>query len=137
MAVTTEEAVSTNISTGTHIAFNQFWKWLKEHPNCLLRAGTADAVLYDHENLHWYIYEDEDRNPVVQLIMGKTLLGEMILDVTNILYVQVSLERQEDDEPPAHLFEIMAGSAEESWPAFHFVLVHGMEGHGKHGLVAH
>ena len=127
--------MTANIATGTHLSFHVFWKWLKEHPNCLLRAGTADAALYDHDMVHWYLFEDEDRNPVVQLILGKTLMGEMVLDVQDVLYVQVTVERHEDD-PPVHLFEAMAGSASEAVPAYQFVLVHGMEGQGRHGVVA-
>lgn len=128
--------MSVNISTGTHLSFNQFWKWLKGHPSCLLRAGTTDAVLYDHDMVHWYLYEDEDRNPVVQQIMGKTMLGELILDVRDLLYVQVTVERHGDDEEPSYLFEAMAGSADEAYPAYHFVLVHGMEGQARHNVVA-
>ena len=30
------------IETGT-LPFEKFWRWLEAHPNCITRAGTADA----------------------------------------------------------------------------------------------
>ena len=29
------------------LPFEKFWNWLVTHPNCILRAGTPEAVLYD------------------------------------------------------------------------------------------
>ena len=36
------------------IAGLYFWNWLAAHPNCILRAGTPEAVLYDDEEFHWH-----------------------------------------------------------------------------------
>ncbi len=36
------------------LAFDEFWRWLVLHPNCIVRAGTADSVLYDDDDLHWH-----------------------------------------------------------------------------------
>jgi hypothetical protein len=39
-------------------SFETFWQWLMRHPNCILRAGSPDAVLYDDEDLHWHFAAD-------------------------------------------------------------------------------
>ena len=49
------------VETGTTLAFDRFWRWLKRHPNCILRAGTSDAYLYEQEDLHWHLEEDDRR----------------------------------------------------------------------------
>src|ERR671935_111677 len=28
------------------LSFGAFWTWLQAHPNCILRAGTPEVVLY-------------------------------------------------------------------------------------------
>ena len=28
------------------LSFTTFWEWLKAHPNCILRAGTREAVVF-------------------------------------------------------------------------------------------
>ncbi|PWB68798.1 MAG: hypothetical protein C3F15_15925, partial [Holophagae bacterium] len=70
-----EDPVEQNIT----MPFDEFWSWLLTHPNCILRAGTPDSVLYDDDDLHWHLEEDPDRNPSVQLVRGKHVLAELVL----------------------------------------------------------
>ena len=37
-------------AVATTISFDTFWRWLGGHVNCILRAGTPEAVLFDHED---------------------------------------------------------------------------------------
>ena len=82
--------MSVSVETGTTLAFDRFWRWIKHHPNCILRAGTGDVYLHDQESFHWHLEEDAERNPVVQLISGKLLVAEMVLDVRDVLYVEAT-----------------------------------------------
>jgi hypothetical protein len=62
------------------LAFAVFWEWLITHPNCILRAGTPEAVIFDDDDLHWHFATAvEDGTPVVQVLRGKRLLGELLL----------------------------------------------------------
>ena len=53
--------MSLTVQSGATLPFERFWKWLKHHPNCILRAGTSEAWLYDHEDLHWHLEEGAER----------------------------------------------------------------------------
>src|SRR5688500_11570929 len=118
--------MTTRIVTGPSVDFDRFWRWLKEHPNCILEAGTADCSLHDHESLHWHLTEDEGRSPVVQQILGKVLVGEIVMDVREALFVQSTFDG-EAEEPGQCVFEVMAGASEEPHPLYHFVLAHGLD----------
>src|SRR5688572_20766522 len=53
------------------LAFDEFWRWLILHPNCIVRAGTADCVLYDDDDLHWHFASEAAEIYLCQLIRGK------------------------------------------------------------------
>jgi len=129
--------MSVTVETGTTLAFDRFWRWLKQHANCILRAGTADTLLHDQEAFHWHLEEDADRNPSVQLVWGKLLVGELLLDVRDVLYVEATPE--EGGEGDGHfLFELIGGSREEPYPVYHFLMAHGFEEEGRHqGTLKH
>ena len=122
--------MAVNIQSGTTIAFDQFWQWLEEHPNCIVRAGTPDVVLFDHETLHWFVGEDGEHNPLIQLIAGKVAVGEIVLDVRDVLYVQ----SVPDDAPKSRrvVFELVGGPKEDPYAVYHFLMSHGMEGMETH-----
>lgn len=104
------------------LSFDTFWSWLLRHPNCILRAGTADAVLFDDEDLHWHFAAD---GPLLyaQVIRGKRLMGELVLDSEAVAYVQ-SL----GEEPAGEwAFELVSEDATERRAAYFFVLSHGYE----------
>jgi hypothetical protein len=119
------------VETGATLAFDRFWRWLKRHPNCILRAGTPDAYLFDADDLHWHLDEDEDRTPSVQLLRGKQLLGEILIEARDILFVQ-ALPDPDGDEGQ-FLFELVGGTAAEPSPLYHFVLAHAFEEGAGHG----
>ena len=104
------------------ISFESFWSWLVQHPNCIVRAGTPDAVLLDDEDLHWHFASD---GPIlfVQVIRGKRLMGELILEPERIAYVQALTEEGEGE----HGFELISESERERVAAYFFVLSHGFE----------
>lgn len=123
--------------TAFTLPFGKFWAWVQLHPNCILRAGTPEAVLFDDDDLHWH-FSVEPADPslgdgaggayLVQLIRGKKLLGELAVMPPDISYVQV--EPQEGDEVR---FDCLS-QADPSAPAlFHFVLSHGFEEETEEG----
>ncbi len=123
-------------TSGGVVAFDRFWRWLKGHPNCILQAGTPHAAIYDHDLMHWALSEDEHHTPILQLILGKALMAELVLDAANILFVQAM---PDPDAPDGQVvFEMMAGSAEEPVAVFHVRMAHGMdEEEAHHNLDAH
>jgi hypothetical protein len=127
--------MSVTVQAGATLPFDRFWKWLKHHPNCILRAGTSEAWLYDHEDLHWHLEEGPERHPSVQLVRGKQVLGEMILDVRDVAFVQATLDSEEDGER-RYLFEVVGGDRAEPYAVYHFLVAHGFEEepHGGGGL---
>src|SRR2546427_11414967 len=69
------------------LSFPTFWTWLQTHPNCILRAGTPEVVLYDDDDLHWHFAVEGDDTRVVQLIRGKKLGCEIVVarrDITDV-----------------------------------------------------
>jgi hypothetical protein len=117
------------------LGFDQFWKWLRKHPNCILRAGSPDAFLYDQENLHWHLDVDADSTPLVQLVAGKQLVAEMALDVRDVLFVQSAPDSS--GEPGQTVFEVIGGSREEPYAVYHFVLAHAYDEEAAHGALKH
>ena len=121
--------MSVTVETGTTLQFDRFWRWLKRHPHCILRAGTPDAYLYDLEELHWHLDEDEDRLPTVQLARGKQLLGEIVIEAREVLFVQAVPDP--DGEQGQFLFELIGGG-DEPYAVYHFVLAHGFDEGAAH-----
>lgn len=118
------------------LTFDQFWRWLMDHRNCVVRAGTADVALMDNELLHWDFFDEEDGRAVCQAIVGKSLVGELVIERSDVLFVQA----QPDLENPTSgywAFECIGGPREESYPLYHFVLTHGMEGAQGHQVLKH
>jgi hypothetical protein len=118
------------VETGSSLTFDRFWRWLKRHPNCILRAGTPDATLYDDEDLHWHLEEEEDRTPSIQLVRGKQLLAELSIEVRDVLFVQVL---PDPDGGQGHfLFELIGGGGDEPYAVYHFLLAHAFDEEGGH-----
>lgn len=123
--------MSIEVSTGTTLTFERFWTWLLNHPNCVLRAGSSEVALYDQEDLHWHFEEEAPGMYWVQLIRGKQLLGELLIDARNVQYVQAIPDEESGDRGWVQ-FEIITGSKEESFPAYHFLLSHGLNQETAH-----
>jgi hypothetical protein len=122
--------------TPAPLTFEAFWRWLQDHRNCLLRVGSADVMLMDHELVHWDFFEEDDGTAVVQAIVGKALVGEAIIERTDILFVQASPDLEQPGSQ-AWNFECIGGSREESYPVFSFLVTHGMEGAQGHQVLKH
>ncbi|HKA88945.1 MAG TPA: hypothetical protein VKE22_14850 [Haliangiales bacterium] len=105
------------------LPFQTFWSWLRAHPNCILRAGTPEVVLFDDDDFHWHLDTDpEDGAYLVQVIAGKKLVGELAVTPAEITYVQA--EPGENDE---FRFELVTESADTRLAAYHFVMSHGYD----------
>lgn len=130
--------MSSSSSSGkaSPLTFESFWRWLQDHRNCLLRVGSNDVVLMDHELMHWDFFEEEDGSAVVQAILGKALVGEVIIERADILFVQASPDAEQPGSQAWH-FECMGGSKDESYPVFSFLLTHSMEGAQGHQVLKH
>lgn len=101
--------------------FEDFWAWIQLHPNCVLRAGTPEVMLFDDEDYHWHFGEVEDALLVVQLIRGKRMIGEVALRASHIGYVNVVRDPDED----AWVFELM-GAHDDGW-LYAFSMTHPYE----------
>jgi hypothetical protein len=122
--------MAVTVETGTTLQFDRFWRWLRRHGNCILRAGTPDSYLYDQDDLHWHLDEDEDRVPVVQLVRGKQILGEIVIEVRDVLFVQAVPDAE--GEPGHFVFELVGGGGDEPYAVYHFLLAHGFEEEASH-----
>ena len=104
------------------LTFDLFWNWLVTHPNCILRAGSRDAVIYDEDDLHWHFANEPEGTLLIQVIRGKRMIGELFLDPERIDYVLTVPQENEEE----YTFELIAES-ETQGPAYFFVLAHGYE----------
>ena len=102
------------------LPFDQFWRWLQGHPNCILNAGTPEAVLYDCDDFHWHFGTEGEENLLVQVIRGKILIGEIIIPRGSVAYVQGEARGEEE-----HLFECFMETEAGPVAAYYFVLSHG------------
>jgi hypothetical protein len=116
-------------TVATTLPFDKFWRWMQSHQNCILRAGTPEAVLFDREELHWNLLVEDDTTYVVQLAQGKDLLGELLVFPAEIAYVQAEPGEHEGE----FLFECVNETTEAREVAYHFVLAHEYDdgGHPK------
>ena len=62
------------------LTLQDFWPWLGDHCNCILRAGTPDSILYDDDDFHWRFTQENPRTLLVQLVRGKRLIGEVFIE---------------------------------------------------------
>ncbi len=118
----------------TTLSFDTFWSWLQHHVNCIQRVATADAVLFDDEDLHWYVGA-LDGGDVVQVIRGKRLMGEIVVDPERVAYVQALGEEQQGE----YLFEAISETETDRLVAYSFVLVHDLadDAEPQHGPGVH
>src|SRR5690606_1905588 len=84
-------------AVATTIQFDAFWRWLGGHVNCILRAGTTEAVLFDHEDFHWTIADEDDHTRVIQVARGKELVGELVVFPAEISYIQMEPSETEGE----------------------------------------
>lgn len=123
--------------TMSTLSFETFWGWVQQHPNCVVRVSTPDSALYDDDDYHWFIGPDQNEL-LVQLIRGKRLVGEILIDPDRITYVQDLGEEREGE----YVFEAIAETPVDRLAAYTFVLTHGLEGEAEtlppaHGRLVH
>ncbi len=114
-------------AVATTTSFDKFWTWLAGHANCILRAGTPEVVLIDHDDFHWTLITEDEQTHVVQLARAKELVGELLVFPAEIAYVQVE-PTEADGE---WLFECIIESEKAREVAYHFVMAHEYED-GEH-----
>ena len=119
-------ALDTTASEHPTLSFQDFWSWLVGHPNCILRAGTAKTTIYDDDDLHWHFASEGPETMVVQLIRGKRLMGELLVQPEIVSYVQ-GYDGDHDEE---FVFELIAENEQERSSAYFFVLSHGYDDPG-------
>ena len=111
------------MSEPTTLSFDAFWSWLVAHPNCILRAGTPEAVLYDDDDLHWHFASEDAETLLIQVIRGKRFVGELLIRPEQVTYVQ----GQDAERDGEYSFEAIAETESERFAAYFFVLTHGYD----------
>ena len=106
-------------SVALTLPFDKFWNWLQAHANCILRAGTPDALVFDHDEYHWHLATEEEFTLLVQLVRGKELVGEIVILASEIAYVNCI--PGEGDE---FVFECVVETPAGREVAYHFVMTH-------------
>jgi hypothetical protein len=104
---------------GITLPFEKFWVWLQAHPNCIVRVGTPEVVLFDHDDFHWNLAIEDENTFVVQLAKAKELVGELVVFVSEIAYVHCDFN--DNDEFVCECI-VETPTARES--AYHFVMAH-------------
>ena len=118
------------------LTFERFWRWISEHPNCVVRAGTGEATLFDFDDYHWDFHDEEDGQAVVGLVRGKNLVGELLIEKSQVLFVQSSPD-VEAPQAGHWLFEVIGGNKDEPFGVAWFVVSHGMESTAGHQMLKH
>ncbi len=116
------DAEEKTFPTPTH-SFEIFWDWLVLHPICILRGGTPETVIYDDQDLHWHFGAEGDEILLVQVIRGKRLMGELLVQREQVTYVQ-GFEGEHEGE---HIFELVSETEKERLACYFFVLSHGFD----------
>jgi len=112
-----------NVPTDSQaLSIDQFWKWAAIHYNCILRAGNETILVFDYDYLHWHLVEEEDELLVVQIIRGKDIITELVIDRRMVMYVE---SNPQDDGNV--LFELVGSVQGEPMALFHFLMSHGYE----------
>jgi hypothetical protein len=116
------------------LSFDALWAWLQGHLNCIQRVATSDAVLFDDADLHWYL-GPLDGTEVVQVIRGKRLMGEILIDPERVSYVQALGEESAGE----FVFEAISETETERVAAYSFVMSHDLdvESDPEHGSGVH
>ena len=129
-----------NVTTevGTTLTFERFWRWVKDHASCIVEAGTTTASIFDFEDFHWAFTQEDDGRVIAQAIRGKNLVADVVIDPTEISYVQATPDAEGADRGQ-WIFECMGGKGQEEYVAAYFVFTHGIEeaGKGKHEVLKH
>ncbi|MCK7595697.1 hypothetical protein M0G74_00260 [Microbulbifer sp. CAU 1566] len=103
-------------------SLQEFWPWLADHCNCILRAGSPDSILYDDEDFHWRFAQENQQTLLVQLVRGKRLVGEIFVEPELISSVRAT--PGDKDEV---IFDLMAEADGQEQVLYYFVMAHGFD----------
>ncbi|UFN58382.1 hypothetical protein LPW13_04890 [Microbulbifer celer] len=104
------------------LALKDFWPWLAEHANCILRAGSPDVILYDDDDFYWRFTHESPQTLLVQLMRGKRLVGEMFVEPDLVTSVRIS-----PGDKDGTIFDLMAQADGEEQVLYYFVMAHGFD----------
>ena len=110
----------------TTLTFDKFWKWLAGHANCIVRAGTPEVVLVDHDDFHWTLLSEDDHTPSSSSAAPRISSASSSCS-RRIAYVQVEPTETEGE----WLFECIVETEKAREVAYHFVMAHEYED-GEH-----
>jgi len=112
-------AITNHASDALTLPFDKFWTWLQAHANCILRAGTPDALLFDHEDFHWHLASEDSATLLIQLVRGKELVAEMVMLGSEVAYVESNTTETEE-----FLFECVVETPGGREVAYYFAMAH-------------
>lgn len=104
------------------LELKEFWPWLADHSNCILRVGTPDAILYDDDDYHWRFTQENPRTLLVKLVRGKRLVGEVFVEPEMVTAVRMT--PGDKDEV---IFDLMADADGQEQVLYYFVMAHGYD----------
>jgi hypothetical protein len=78
------------------IDFEQFWRWIQGHPNCILRVANATMILFDDSEYHWHFGVESETTYFVQVIHGKRYVGELVINPTEVAFVHIQVGEQDE-----------------------------------------
>ncbi|WP_105101395.1 hypothetical protein [Microbulbifer pacificus] len=113
------------------LTLQDFWPWLADHCNCILRAGTPDSILYDDDDFFWRFTHENANTLLVQLVKGKRLVGEVFIEPDLVSSVRITPGEKEDV-----IFDLMAEADGEEQVLYYFVMAHGYDVHEPSTVVA-
>lgn len=118
--------MSTTLPGEQTLTFRAFVQWIQEHTNCILGAGWGEATLFDHADLHWDLYEEDERRFIVQLVKGKALIGELVIEGREVHDVTIGPDPEALTQ--GHYLAELFGDPKTGGEVLgHFVLSHGVE----------
>lgn len=106
------------------LSLQDFWPWLADHCNCILRAGTPDSILYDDDDFFWRFTHENPNTLLVQVVKGKCLVGEVFIEPDLVSSVRITPGEKEEV-----IFDLMAEADGEEQVLYYFVMAHGYELH--------
>ncbi len=116
------------------LSYLNFWKWLQDHPNCIRSAGWGTAVLFDQPELHWLLFDEEDGRSALQLVRGKSLVGELVFEGKEVDEVQVG---PDPDAPESFVAELLTSLQSGREVIGHVALTHGLDDQPGHPELRH
>jgi len=105
------------------VSFGEFWSWILRHPNCILRAGTPEIMIYDDLDFHWLLGRDEREVPNIQLYHGKRPMADFFLVEEAVDWVRGFPSDLEGE----YIFELVHQEDGNSFVSYFFVMSHGMD----------